>query len=900
MSGRLKKIKVSFERDIIVIVQALCVVFAFCAIMSYLLSARIRYFCHYAELNECAFASLSEIRTEYDSSAVMKDNVLYAIGDVARYTVISRQFETDGHYDGNKMVNIGAFAFRMSDEPYTGPNVCYRLDDLLNWGKSNIRHIYRTFESEAEIPEVFKNAESGLSETEDAADGDDTAEEYTEVSEDESVQGNNVKISIEDNNISYSNSIGNNNRVLMVNLVINDYQAVECDDNNNVITDENGNLIYHDLEEYASSIEEYELLSSVLERSIEDLQYNYYSYIFYKDYFNPAHTNVRFYVSSKVPSHNSAEVSNSTEKKPVAEEAVLGDLGEEKKSVFSNINTSIFSETELSSLFQKYGLYVYTSPGKLSYTTKSPLEYFEVQNTLATYSYALDEDTDFWIGIDTSYPANDLFKSNKLAFEHSAKIVPWLVVFTALAFVIFVALFLAGFSFEVKLVSKEGENYKLSWIENLPIELSITIVFVIEAMLVISALLFFYDTDFWSITDSFALLWPGSIFVFLGAITSITLIYSIIRRALCKKLWQKSWLAGIYRFFEKKYEQIRDTFWDIYDGTNIAARVWIAFVVYLLFNVFWVFMFMYSSKGTLCALVLILFNCFVGVALYRRSVERKHIIEGINRINGGEYDYQIDLGKMHGVNKEFANAVNGIANAVNKAVETSTKDEKLKADLITNVSHDIKTPLTSIINYVDLLKRENLTDEKVKNYVQILDEKSQRLKQLTMDLVEASKVSSGNITLELMEIDFAELLNQMLGEFEGKFTEKQFTVVSNIQNESVNIMADPRHMWRIVENLFQNVYKYAMPGTRVYVDLFTDKDSKTMYFSVKNISARALNIRADELTQRFIRGDVARSTEGSGLGLSIAKSLTKAHNGSFDIFLDGDLFKAVLRFDLTR
>ena len=227
------------------------------------------------------------------------------------------------------------------------------------------------------------------------------------------------------------------------------------------------------------------------------------------------------------------------------------------------------------------------------------------------------------------------------------------------------------------------------------------------------------------------------------------------------------------------------------------------------------------------------------------------------------------------------------------------KDEKLKADLITNVSHDIKTPLTSIINYVDLIKREDIQNEKVKEYVDVLEAKSQKLKQLTEDLVEASKISSGNISIQLDKIDFVELVNQTIGEFFEKFEAHSLIPIFKHEEQSMCINADPRHLWRVIENLLNNVCKYALAGTRVYMDMIyiAEGDSKKVQFSVKNISESELNIGVDELTERFIRGDESRTTEGSGLGLSIAKNLTTAQGGQFNIRLDGDLFKVVIVFD---
>ena len=226
------------------------------------------------------------------------------------------------------------------------------------------------------------------------------------------------------------------------------------------------------------------------------------------------------------------------------------------------------------------------------------------------------------------------------------------------------------------------------------------------------------------------------------------------------------------------------------------------------------------------------------------------------------------------------------------------RNERLKTDLITNVSHDIKTPLTSIINYVDILKRSNIADEKIRGYLDILESKAQRLKTLTEDVVEASKVSSGNITLEYMDMDLRELVQQTEGELAEKFAARNLTMVLNLPEEPAVIHVDGRRMWRVLENIFGNAAKYAMPGTRVYADLILTEDK--VNFSLKNVSEQQLNISADELTERFIRGDISRSTEGSGLGLSIAKSLTVMQGGQFDLYLDGDLFRVNIQFDRVR
>ena len=218
----------------------------------------------------------------------------------------------------------------------------------------------------------------------------------------------------------------------------------------------------------------------------------------------------------------------------------------------------------------------------------------------------------------------------------------------------------------------------------------------------------------------------------------------------------------------------------------------------------------------------------------------------------------------------------------------------MKTELITNVSHDIKTPLTSIINYVDLLKTENIKNEKAKEYIEILEGKSQRLKKLIEDLVEVSKASSGNLKLNIEKINLVELIKQTTGEFEDKFKEKNLIIETNMLDNNIYINADNRYMYRVIENIFSNISKYALEGSRVYIDVNKNKDQAKI--EIKNISKEKLNISADELMQRFVRGDKSRTTEGSGLGLSISKSLVELQNGKFNIIIDGDLFKVEIVF----
>ena len=248
--------------------------------------------------------------------------------------------------------------------------------------------------------------------------------------------------------------------------------------------------------------------------------------------------------------------------------------------------------------------------------------------------------------------------------------------------------------------------------------------------------------------------------------------------------------------------------------------------------------------------------------------------------------------------RTHAENLNNVQTGVAAAVEEKMKSERFRTELITNVSHDIKTPLTSIINYVELLKQENFEDPKIQRYIEVLEQKSQRLKTLTEDVVEASKVSSGNISLEMMNLNLVEMIQQTSGEFQEKFAARNLEEVLNLPEEEAMICVDGRRTWRVLENIYNNAAKYAMEGSRIYADLEISEDQ--VIFTLKNVSAYPLNISADELTERFIRGDISRSTEGSGLGLSIAKTLTEMQKGQFELYLDGDLFKVTIKFPRVK
>ena len=280
------------------------------------------------------------------------------------------------------------------------------------------------------------------------------------------------------------------------------------------------------------------------------------------------------------------------------------------------------------------------------------------------------------------------------------------------------------------------------------------------------------------------------------------------------------------------------------------------------------------------------------------AISLQKLKAGGEALAAGNLNASVDVNHMYGVLKSHGENLNSIAQGMQKAVQQQLKSERFRTDLITNVSHDIKTPLTSIINYVDLLKKEDVQPEKAKEYLAVLDRQSARLKKLTEDLVEASKASSGTLPVHLEAVDVNVLLSQVSGEYQSRFELCRLEPIVKLAPESPQILADGKLLWRVFDNLLSNICKYAMPGTRVY---FTSEVlSERVQISFKNISNYPLDITADELMERFVRGDSSRSTEGSGLGLSIAQSLTGLQKGNFALVVDGDLFKANISFPLLN
>jgi signal transduction histidine kinase len=565
-------------------------------------------------------------------------------------------------------------------------------------------------------------------------------------------------------------------------------------------------------------------------------------------------------------------------------------------------NTGSKTLSELKSL----GAYVYTTGKSLDVESDMSAPPRQVMSLLESNNPFQNSESSFILALDTTYPAEDAYRIANASFQedHQDYVTGY---FMLVAGVLGMALSLVGVFAAMWLgcAPKRSDGA----VDGAASAFRSTAFCVEDALILCGVILWFGFTYLLRSANYFMHIfvpipdWPFAQQLYLFLWLYICLLFLVV--FLAGKAFSRSVLS---------HSRICRLFADIrgyLDGSPFAVQATLLFFAYILVSgiiagAMWyayphremrLFSILFFSGAPL----LVFWNVFALYTLLRQAASRQRLSDAIRQISAGNTDVQIDLAGVSQSDKALAIQVNRIGDVLEEAIREKVKSERLKADLITNVSHDIKTPLTSIINYVDLLKREHIRDEKVSGYLEILDQKSQRLKTLTEDLVEASKASSGNIQLQLSRIDYTEMVLQTIGEFGETFAKRSLTLVANVSPDPLYIEADGRRLWRVLENLFNNAFKYSMAGSRVYVDLFVRgaPDAHPMaVFSIKNVSEYPLNISPDELTERFVRGDISRTTEGSGLGLSIAKSLTDLQRGDFQLFIDGDLFKAEVAFPL--
>ena len=717
--------------------------------------------------------------TEFEDSSLFTEIFKDQIADITRMCVIRNQMETNGVYNGRKIVDISSFANRddiIADDTVTAR---YFLDDLIKWG--NYGFDFETIGNRSELYDRYLTVDG------------------------------------------------------------------------------------KEIEEYASTNEEYKILVTNLQIAASELFQNYTEYTKYQKKYADGNTNIIFCYA-------------------------FTENG--KTSYYTNANVSFkgLSTDDITSLFAKYNRFLSYNPDKMQISTNTNINAQDMRNILTQYEYSFQDDSRIWIGIHDTYANDDIMRRAYMAYNEP---VPYFVLWFAGALLSIVV-------FGLSLVSMTKVEWTIEFEGKKAIRMEksrriFAEVYLLLWAAVIAGALFMWKEMAPYVSGNkeniYTLAYTAGGIVFLFHILFSQLYLCGIRKIKGGQIYKDSLL---YLLICKLKKGLMET----YDNGSMVSRTWLPYLLFLALNLVLV---LWDLKGIVLAF---LFDMVIGAWLYVSGKERENIIQGIEKIKGGDFAYKVPTEHLHGDNLILAKSVNSIGASIHEAVETSMKDEKMKADLITNVSHDIKTPLTSIINYVDLIKRENISDEKIKGYVHVLDMKSQRLKQLTDDLVEASKISSGNISIQYERINFVEFIHQVFGEFAEKFEDKGLTMIEKLPAAPIYIKVDSRHLFRVIENLYNNISKYALEGTRVYLTMeeWVEESSnkKKVAFSVKNISAQPLNVSAEELTERFVQGDESRKTEGSGLGLSIAKNLTKSMNGDFELQLDGDLFKAILTFEVIE
>ncbi len=617
-----------------------------------------------------------------------------------------------------------------------------------------------------------------------------------------------------------------------------------------------------DVQNITSTWEGYNSLCANITEAASTMAINYELYLDSKKKYSGSNSNLKFYITRTINA---------------------------KTEVYTNIeglrgNTNGINIQEI---FQDYGRYIYFCPYEMQYDTNTKLDEAILRNLIDPYDYTFPDQMKIYLAVDSgSYAAMDDFSIGRdayLTYMPYFRQLYSIMLFLGIAYLLVIIHVTA---YEGHIEYADGSIGGVERFDAIPIELII-----IFSAAFISLLIYGYNILIVNNTViSQNPRWRSGTLaagIFIADSVLSYVYYSIIRRAKSRNLYQTSLLKRLSVVTKKLTSRMTMK-------QNMFVRSIVPYIAALVLNFYLIIY--HDLAGIVIAIVL---DVAISIYIINLNNDKLIIYEALKKISDGNIDVNIDTEKLHGVNVYLANELNSIANAVDDAVSRSMRDEKLKADLITNVSHDIKTPLTSIINYVDLLKRENIEEPRIKEYIKILENKAQRLRQLTDDLVEASKISSGNFTLHMERINYAEIVYQTLGEFYEKFDDSDLTPILKCEKYEVMIEADPRQLYRVIENLLNNVCKYALPGTRVYQDLVVVENEgggHDAIFSVKNISRNELNISADELTERFIRGDISRSTEGSGLGLSIAQSLTRAMGGKFEIVLDGDLFKVSVTF----
>ncbi len=827
----------------------------------------------------------------FEDSEVYQEIFRTAVSDITRLVMIKSEVETNGSFDPHKEVDVSEFANRRGVGNGCAVTAVYELEDLIKWGRDGVEYNNRVMSMEdflnyfgpAISEENFALDENGQIYFRGFYTGRTDAVERGTVAEPEETR-------TEEEIDAVAQALDEYTQNQLLDMAFS-YVMAEYPDDIILSREDDGSLnVYfpllvcryetvdgeRQLLSYAENWVDYMKLQRNLVTAIENLAVEYEQYQTCSELYREGGSNLKYMVRM---------------------------TADGQTRTYTNVSELLEQpDSAVTEYFSEYRRYLIYYPDSLEFTGNTVLSEDEIHQYIREYDYAYPETTHIWIGVDNTYAARgDAFYNAHEAFE---RLVPNIgVIVTAIVLQGFIWAGLWLYLSATAGIGEDEEGDRIKYLNG--IDHIWTEVWAAFGALIWYGMRWGYG-ELLQIADSvyavhsqtqagrIALLYEYGSFGLYGMTVSTVFCliwYSLVRRLRSRNLWKDS-------FVHKVFLCCRNFVHFVFRHRSSAVSTLLPYNLFLFANFAAIFCVYVMKEYRLASFILILatviFDVIIGMLLFRNNGEQIEIVDGINRIRDGEVDFKLDADRLHGANREMADAVNNIGEGIRKAVRTSMKDERMKTDLITNVSHDIKTPLTSIINYVDLLKRLKIEAEPAKSYIDILESKAQRLKQLTDDLVEASKISSGNIVLNNEKLDLTELLNQSVGEFSQKFEEKRLHIVFSGEEQTAGIYADSRRMWRVIENLFNNICKYAMEGTRVYIDQIV-KNGR-IRVEIKNISESRMNISPEELTERFIRGDESRSDEGSGLGLSIAKSLVRLQGGEFEILLDGDLFKVVIDF----
>jgi len=845
---------------------------------------------------------------EFEESEIYHNLFRNAVSDITQLVVIKAQLETDDVFDPTKQINVTEFAKQIGADQGCAVSVTYELDDLIKWGKYGVEYTNRMMSMSEFVnyfgnciyPENFTLDEYGQlafdyfyrvgdsdSKTEGNTGVHETSEETGDTSANVNLSGKSAReiAAIREKMDGYTQSMLEDlvyTYIMTQNL--KDVRGAREDDGVIVVYVPMLNCRYstvdgkRQLNNCVNNWVDYIQLQDNVAAAVKNLTMSYQQYQLCNDTYKEGNSNIKYMVR------------------------MMTDSG---MCTYTNVShLKEMKDNEVTEFFSEYRRYLIYYPDSLVFMGNTILSEEEIDGYIDLYNYAYPDTTHIWLCVDTNYTVEgDAFHTANAVYQrivpNANRIIGVIVLFA----LIWLGIGIYRTVTTGTAVDENGEEvHYLNRFDRVWTEIILLLggVFVYGAALGYRIVMEVAKSAGVLPVEMLGIqlrgLYHYGTFSLYGVYLSVTfnLIWlTLVRRVKAEHLWEGSFLYYICNAVIRSVEYVLR-------HKNSVISMLLPYNMFLFTNlvgIVAVYQLQQEQNRVYMLLVLIamvVLDVGMGMFMFRRNAERIEIEEGIKKIRDGEVEFKLNTDNLHGSSKEMADAVNNIGEGIRKAVKTSMKDEQMKTDLITNVSHDIKTPLTSIINYVDLLKRLKIEDEPAKGYIAILDGKAQRLKQLTDDLVEASKISSGNIELNQEKLNLTELLNQSIGEFSEKLEECRLQLVFADNDTPTYIFADSRRMWRVVENLFNNICKYALEGTRVYIDIV--KKAGRIEVAFKNISKQQMSVRPDDLTERFIRGDSSRTTEGSGLGLSIAKSLVQVQGGTFEILLDGDLFKIMITF----